>query len=285
MSHTALDIEFSVDLIKASLFHVDFLKEVNSLKFTPEQITRAVYRYEKLWLPFCIKNNSVNKILFPPIDVAFVWHCHMLNPTSYANDCSRLYNRIIDYKLLSNTDRSKYQAYTKPIWESSLNCSFDYSNANNCINSKNKFLNFKSKFEYDLVEASKRQSTFYYQVSLPHFRNEEFLTMSLDRYKKFLTLRKCCPEEFIVPCYGIDLIWHSHQLHPIDYGFDTKRITGSLFPHDDSTNDRSTGSKLDTSFKSTRDLWKLYYQEDFFFPGGMFRGIIVIFFKILYMKN
>ncbi len=45
-----------------------------------------------------------------------------------------------------------------------------------------------------------------------------------------------------------------------------------LFPHDDTTNDRTSGSKLDVSFKNTQDLWKQAYNQNFFFSGGMFRG-------------
>jgi hypothetical protein len=75
-----------------------------------------------------------------------------------------------------------------------------------------------------------------------------------------------------VPCFGIDLMWHTHQVHPIEYNADTKRYLGYLFPHDDTVNDRAPGSQLCQGGQVTANLWKTYYNENFFFPGGMFRG-------------
>jgi hypothetical protein len=260
-------ITFSVDLVKSALYHLEFLDEINSLKFNKETIAKAVYRYEKLWIPFYLKNNQQK--LYPPIDVSFIWHCHMLCPTSY-QDCCQQYDTLIDYKLISEKERKQLQSETKPIWESNLNVSFDYSNLNSV--NQEEFSLFQSNFDYNLIEASERQSSFYYQVSLSHFKNKEFLELALIRYKKFLNLKNLNPKAYIVPCYAIDLIWHTHQLHPIAYSLETQKITGSLFPHDDTTNDRTSGSKLEVSFKNTQDLWKQAYNENFFFSGGMFRG-------------
>jgi hypothetical protein len=101
---------------------------------------------------------------------------------------------------------------------------------------------------YNLEEAVSRQKLFYYQVSLPHYIDRKFLESSLTRYKKFLFLRKIYPNSFIVPCYDIDLLWHSHQLHPLSYKLDTMHILGEHFNHDDSVNDRSEGSRLPQYF-------------------------------------
>ena len=109
-----------------------------------------------------------------------------------------------------------------------------------------------------------RQKSFYYQVSLPHFRLNEFLKMGLKRYKKFLYLKQKNPSAFIVPCYAIDLIWHTHQLHPKAYSKDTKKILGYLFPHDDTVNDRAPGSKLSVSNVNTCKLWRETFKESFF---------------------
>ena len=85
-------------------------------------------------------------------------------------------------------------------------------------------------------------------------------------------LKKMNKNEFIVPCYDIDLMWHTHQVHPINYAEDTKEFLGYLFPHDDSTNDRSEGSVLSNSFASTVKQWKSWFMEDYSRPGSMYRG-------------
>ena len=55
--------------------HADVLYYEDVLKL-------AVARYALLWLPLCTK--APGRYLRPPIDIAFVWHCHVLNPTRCA---------------------------------------------------------------------------------------------------------------------------------------------------------------------------------------------------------
>ena len=42
-------------------------------------LREAIQRYENVWLPLLANNgNGSNPLLVPPIDVEWVWHCHML---------------------------------------------------------------------------------------------------------------------------------------------------------------------------------------------------------------
>lgn len=50
------------------------------------------------------------------------------------------------------------------------------------------------------------------QVSLPHYRRECFLQDSITRYRMYLHLKSKHPEKFLVPCYDIDVVWHTHQV-------------------------------------------------------------------------
>ncbi len=95
---------------------------------------------------------------------------------------------------------------------------------------------------------------------MPHYRNKAYLLNAVERYRKFIHMKRQFPGEFLVPCYDFDLIWHSHQLHPLNYRNDTKRMLGKLFNHDDTVNDRSAGSKLCVSDAKTRELWRQLYQ-------------------------
>ena len=83
-----------------------------------------------------------------------------------------------------------------------------------------------------------RQGTFFYQVSLSHYRDSDFLTDSATRYRMYLELKRQNPEKFLVPCYDMDLIWHSHQVSTLHYTRDTTAILGFVLKHDDSVNDR-----------------------------------------------
>ena len=268
------DISFSVDLVISALNQLYFLKEVNDLSTITkgDLLRKAIYRYEKVWLPLLeslSKESFSLDQLFPPIDVAWVWHCHLLSPTGYSQECHKYFGQVFDHQNLPKNEMLKIQTMTKEIWEKRSGLSFD-QNASNSVGSD--FESFKSNFKYDLHEASLRQKEFYYQTSLPHFKSTKYLEKALERYKKFIFIKKMSPSTFVVPCFAIDLIWHTHQLNPKAYEIDTKQILGYLFPHDDSVNDRTPGAKLENGLNETQSLWKKTYNEYFFFPGGMYRG-------------
>ena len=90
---------------------------------------------------------------------------------------------------------------------------------------------FQSIFDYDIAEAVQRQRLFFYQVSLPHYRSKEFLRVSLDRYKMYLYLKSLHPDEFLVPCYDMDVCWHTHQIQPNLYQEETTAIIGRVIFH------------------------------------------------------
>jgi hypothetical protein len=199
-------IEFNIDLEREALSLLNFLQLIyqkNQIQ-DEEYVKRAIYRYERLWLPMLASNYSNRANLYPPNDVAWIWHCHMLCPTEYKRYCLKVYGQQLGHDYKSKEAR---QLNTKLTWERVYNLSYDKLDVD-----LNEFREFKSNISYDLLAASNRQSKFYYNVSLPHFRNATFLRMALDRYKKFINLKKSYKEEFIVPCYAIDIIWHTHQV-------------------------------------------------------------------------
>jgi len=110
------------------------------------------------------------------------------------------------------------------------------------------------------------------KVSLDHFRDRYFLNDALKRYMMYLYLKKCNPDKFLVPCYDMDLIWHAHQVHPVEYQRDTSAALGFVLKHDDSVNDRSEGSRLNNADDVTRRLWTDTFGVPFARPGAMFRG-------------
>ena len=51
-------------------------------------------------------------------------------------------------------------------------------------------------------------------------------------------------------------VWHAHQARPVDYTASTTSLLGSLLQHDDTVNDRTAGSRLNTSGETTATLWR-----------------------------
>ncbi|RYR02520.1 hypothetical protein Ahy_B06g081316 [Arachis hypogaea] len=96
-------------------------------------------------------------------------------------------------------------------------------------------------------------------------KNDLFIREAVARYKGFLYLIKSNKEKgikrFCVPTYDIDLIWHSHQLHPASYCKDLNKALGKVLEHDDTDSDRTKGRKLDNGFSGTTKQWENTFGE------------------------
>jgi len=261
-------------LIEQSRNLIEFLEDVDAIKvlYSGEIINKAIYRYKEYWLPMLAHHFNDCKSIYPPIDVAWVWHCHMLCPTKYANDCMSLFGRLLPHEHLSRDERLTRQEATKKLWKSECFASFNYQSENSISDSETFLRGGPSKISYNLKEASLRQKEFYYQASLPHYKEREYLEIAVANYFKFLQLKALRKQLFIVPTYAIDVVWHAHQCDPIHYEIECNAALGYLLPHDDEVNDRSTGSKLNTSYDETVANWLMLYKEDYFCAGGMYRG-------------
>ncbi|XP_062621927.1 uncharacterized protein LOC134283491 [Saccostrea cucullata] len=269
----ALSQTFSVDLVEAALAQVEFLSTVDkypALK-SVKHIQNTRRRYEQLWLPLAAEH--AQERLTAPLDIEWLWHCHLLCPVTYEKDCKTLFGGMVNHRLVRYHDREYVLKRSKQLWNAKYKDEpFEVELSMDKMLEASSGTEFKSGISYDLEAAILRQSCFYYNVSLPHYLDRKFLTLSVQRYQKFLFLRKNSFKLFIVPCYDQDLIWHTHQLHPFAYKDDTIRLLGKVLVHDDTTVDRSPDSKLTLSTIDTRRLWREMYQEDFNTPGAMYRG-------------
>jgi hypothetical protein len=151
-----------------------------------------------------------------------------------------------------------------------LGIAFDHS-APNALDPAD-FAKFTSTFTYDVASASSRQKGFYYNVSLPHFKSRKFLARCVDRYKKFLNLIKLNPGGFFIPCYGIDIVWHTHQRAAAAYARDCRKLMGRVLAHDDTDSDKTPGSHMFNSEVLTKTTWLKTYDEMYWYPGAMARG-------------
>ena len=232
------------------------------------------FRYELFWLPLLAQYATRTEKWFialniaAPLDIAWVWHVHMLSPVSYQRDCNETVATLVDHKILVGEQRYEGLVKARALWEKLYpEEPFEVDLTAPVCDAPD----FQSRIEYDIEAACARQRVFNYQVSLPHFADKKFLTKAVERYKLHLYLKQQNPETFFVPCYDSDLIWHAHQLNPLIYTRDTTKILGKVFNHNDSVNDRKPGSKLSKSETVTRKKWKNLGHQ-FALNGAMFRG-------------
>ncbi|CAF5015459.1 unnamed protein product [Rotaria sp. Silwood1] len=261
-------IVISEDLKQAVLDHLSYLKEYydHPEHFQKQSREYAVYRYETFWLPFIAENADLD--IVPPLDVLFVWHSHMLAPIAYASDCERLFGRIIPHRI--RTRSPQLIKLSEQLWTKKYNRTMPYHldyTANIPV-----IPPYTSKIKYALTQAVERQADFYYNVSLGHFKDPDFINEAINRYKKFIYLKRLNPQLFVVPMYDIDIIWHTHQLFPEIYRRDMIENLQHVLHHDDATVDRSPNSKLSTSDHDTRHKWFELYGDRLPKNGCMYRG-------------
>ena len=199
----------------------------------------------------------------------------MLSPVNYLNDCKLQTNSngaVFDHKFHSRDESSKLFQQTQKIWHRRYpNEPFDYKDLD-LKEYYEKIKSYNSTLCYNVVSAAQRQYSFYYQVSHAHYKEYKFLQDGLTRYRMFLMLKKLNREVFVVPTYDIDLIWHTHQLHPRSYIKDCLEIFSRILPHDDDVGERASGSELTKSYTFTKELWHKHYGIPYPKEGAMFKG-------------
>ncbi|KAG0478119.1 hypothetical protein HPP92_012838 [Vanilla planifolia] len=279
----AQKIVFSEDLVAAAKQQLEFLAAVDQRRYLYDGplLERAVHRYKTCWLPLLARyteSGDPEGFLVVPLDCEWIWHCHRLNPVQYIKDCEEFYGRILDTKYVQSSVQAKLKLEAAETWSklypeepfeldqmSALaeSSSGEYKGATNSIT-------------YDLLSAVKRQSSFYYQVCRPFMHDKHFLDESVGRYKGFIHLIQRNWERstrcFCVPTYDIDLMWHSHQLHPLSYQKHMLELLGKVLKHDDTDSDRSKGKRLDNGFSETTKQWEETYGLRYWRAGAMYRG-------------
>uniref|UniRef100_A0A2P2LCG4 Glycine-rich domain-containing protein 1 n=1 Tax=Rhizophora mucronata TaxID=61149 RepID=A0A2P2LCG4_RHIMU len=275
----AQKIALSLDLVGAAKEQLLFLAAVDRNRFLYEgpALDRAIYRYNAFWLPLLARHSESpvsEGPLVVPLDCEWVWHCHRLNPVRYKSDCEELYGRVLDNVNVVSSIKGTCRRQTVELWNRFYPeepYDFDFR-----ASSHDTSVELEKCTIYDLVSAVKRQSPFFYQVSKPYMNHEIFLGEAVARYKGFLHLIKRNWEKsikrFCVPTYDIDLIWHTHQLHPVTYCKDLNESLGKILEHDDMDSDRTKGKKLDVGFSGTTKQWEETFGRRYWKAGAMYKG-------------
>ncbi|KAL0431416.1 UNVERIFIED_CONTAM: Glycine-rich domain-containing protein 2 [Sesamum radiatum] len=279
----AQSIKISVDLVAAAKQQLKFLAAVdrNRWLYEGQGLDRAIYRYNEFWLPLLAKHSESQLLdgpLVVPLDCEWIWHCHRLNPVRYKLDCEEFYGRILDNQNVVSSAGEASRSTTEEVWKN-LYPGEPYEldlNSARQDNIHGRNVGGEKCTKYDLIAAVQRQTPFFYQVSRPHMIDDRYLEGSVARYKGFLHLIKRNKERYIrsfsVPTYDIDLIWHTHQLHPVSYCKDLAEIMGQVLEHDDTDSDRTEGQKLDVGFSGTTKIFEEMYGSRYWRAGAMYHG-------------
>ncbi|KAL2904120.1 Glycine-rich domain-containing protein 2 [Bienertia sinuspersici] len=278
----AQKIVVSTDLITAAKNQLKFLAAVDRNRYLYEGLALewAIYRYNAYWLPLLAKHLEKpvsDEPLVVPLDCEWIWHCHRLSPVRYKYDCEKLFGRVLGNHNIISSFHGTSKSKTEKIWNSMYpEEPYELDHNRHFSDISQKSVQSENFTSYDLVSAVKRQVSFCYQVSRPHVSDDVFLQEALTRYKGFLHLirtnKKKNIKQLCVPTYDVDLMWHSHQLHPVSYCNDLIKLIGQVLDHDDTDSDRTKGKKLDTNFSGTTSQWEETFGFSYWKAGAMYRG-------------
>ncbi|CAN1773899.1 Glycine-rich domain-containing protein 1, partial [Linum perenne] len=188
------------------------------------------FRYNACWLPLLAKHSespTFDGPLVVPLDCEWIWHCHRLNPVRYSSDCLELYGSVLENSHVVSSVQGTCTKQTEEVWNKLYPdepFQLDMNKALSPLGANEKPVAVEKCTKHDLVAAVTRQIPFTSQVSGPHMNNLALLENDVAIYKGFLHLIKRNAERsinaFCVPTTDIDLIWHTHQLHPVSYSKD-----------------------------------------------------------------
>jgi hypothetical protein len=256
-----MDLEY---LQSSARDHIAFLRAVHLCKrdlySAGNDLKQAIVIYLDFWLPTLYDYSEAREttsVGHPPLDVAWIWHLHKIDPGSYASDCIRWYGRVLDIPL-----------GTSPFLFSSTLSSLSPGH----VLDVHMRLSEEGPFIDRIAASAKTQSTFLWQVRWSEYEDDGFLKESVNRYKMMMLLMKENPTQFIVPTYDIDNIWHTHLAYPCRYIEDCVRLAGRTIDHDDSVVDRNSSSFLAISTATTERLWQASFGTAWTKKGGMYRG-------------
>lgn len=270
-----------------------------------EAFNLALARYEKVWMPLLASLKNVpgagaEKIkLAAPLDVQWMHHLHRLDPCAYRADCEQGFGELIDPSdpflcagdgtpaadaVAETNARQAWQNVSpdSPFdladalreYRETGGCFPEFPNSNSMCDSNESSNHACFSVSSDVRGAATRQGGFLYQILPPRYADRTFIRAASERYAKLVALWREFPDEFLVPTYDMDLVWHAHLSTPSAYAREMKRVTGRLVGHDDGVNDRTAGAKLDVSGRMTKTLWHLTYgpADQYAMCGTMWRG-------------
>jgi hypothetical protein len=210
---------FSTDLVEGSKKHLVFLTTLHKLGVTLSPIeTVSLHRYVDLWLPLVNKfhdkdSGSPIASLIPPADIAWLWHCHRLAPSQYESYVNGRFGCLLDaspsflVQIESVSGPGSEDSFTHDAWNEAYP---DHPFFHDPSQSQDghELLTSQECRElldgFDLLAATRSQSCFLWQVSMPQYSEDDFLAQGVQRYFKFLKLASFTSDRVVlVPTYQV----------------------------------------------------------------------------------
>jgi hypothetical protein len=244
---------------------LQFLKLVDEdRRFQKEEMVVLAMRRYDMFMKLKVKYPLT--FLVPTLDIEMVWQSHLLRPVKYKEDCLKNYRTFIDHAFLANEAQQAFLdrglEETAELWKKEYNEEYCPLPLNNepaprfacppfgLVNLMPQTLYWwKTQADLTYGQAGKWNNPFqltakniiddrqwlrYYNkfIGDPHKRSQKkILNRAIKAYERFMYMAAKYPPgsgELIHPTYVIDVIWHSHMIHPHIYREDSQRYAYTL---------------------------------------------------------
>ena len=150
----------------------------------------------------------------PSLAVELAWRTHLLSPLNYLNACAVHHAQPIHHAA------GCVDEYAQATGSAGIACPV-----------------FQGSLDWlglDLVAAMRRQQRFMQDMITDRaaYDNEAAMGTAVSDYRTFLDRFHHSAEE-LVPTMVVDLVWHTHMLHPQRYGSETRKLAGRFVNHED----------------------------------------------------
>ena len=162
------------------------------LYFNKQVLQRAIHRYEHVWIPLLTRVPRGGRAkLVPPLEVEWVWICHMLAPHIYAVDSAAIWklhepsqeDYVIDHAVLGPRERQRGLLRAEALWVSifpdePFNILAEIDTAPFVVDTAPAHegaMRLESRITYDIAAAAERQMAFHYQVGVVRLERKALL--------------------------------------------------------------------------------------------------------------
>ncbi|KAL4588397.1 hypothetical protein LXL04_001281 [Taraxacum kok-saghyz] len=251
-------MRLSLDLVAAAKQTIGFLRDVAEshwLHHTPV-LVESVRRYHQLWMPMMADlTTEAGKppMVFPSLDIEWVWFCHTLNPVSYREYCESRFSKLIGKPAIFNQENKDYALERcREIWIAKYPSEpFENETDSSDFHAGSKILHT----DHLLGETSKQRCLFT-MFSNPYMLELVYLISAKKRYKSFIfMLQKFADSSSsFVPTSDILLMWITHKSYPTAYTIDEKemeKVVGSGEP------------VTEEDLEMTKKLWEKLFDQPY----------------------
>ena len=214
----------------------------------------------------------------------------MLSPQNYSSDSRQMWkavggdgHEVLDHVILSERKRSRGVQLTRQLWTKRFkNEPYDAEELLGGISIVSDGANGKSfratqsslssYISFDVIHAASEQAAFFYQISMSHYRDINFVSGAVERYAKFLMLNQQYRDTRFVPTSDIDIVWRAHVLHPVNYRSYTEKHLGKLLVHEGFQGACAGGGDVAERREDAMRKWKEKFGAKMKRNGAMWRG-------------